>query len=39
VTLLGVFTGPRPLGREGVRVLPWRRFLKALWNDELIMPG
>ncbi|HEX5050930.1 MAG TPA: DUF4143 domain-containing protein [Planctomycetota bacterium] len=36
VTLLGVYTGPRALVMDGVRVLPWREFLERLWQGSLL---
>jgi hypothetical protein len=35
VLTLGVFTGSRALVRDGLRVLPWKRFLQELWAGEL----
>jgi len=32
----GVYTGPRALVVEDVRVLPWRMFLDELWRGDLI---
>jgi hypothetical protein len=29
---LGVFTGPRALVRDGLRVLPWKKSLAELWQ-------
>jgi uncharacterized protein len=33
---LGVYTGPRALLVDDVRVLPWRVFLRELWSGDLI---
>lgn len=32
----GVFNGERALQQDGVLVLPWRQFLKRLWQGELL---
>ena len=32
VTAFGVYTGKRALAEDGVRVLPWNDFLRALWD-------
>ena len=31
----GVYTGKRALAEEGVRVLPWGDFLRALWDGRV----
>jgi predicted AAA+ superfamily ATPase len=36
ITGLGVYTGPRTLVANDVRVLPWRSFLEELWSGRLI---
>ena len=33
---LGVYTGPRALVADDIRVLPWREFLEQLWSGDLI---
>ena len=33
---LGVYTGPRALVADDIRVLPWREFLEQLWSGGLI---
>ena len=32
----GVFTGPRALVADGIRVLPWKSFLEELWGGAIV---
>lgn len=34
-TLVGVYAGTRELAVDGVRVLPWGKFLRELWDGDL----
>jgi predicted AAA+ superfamily ATPase len=36
VTAFGVYTGPRALVMDDVRVLPWKSFLQELWRGRIL---